>query len=150
MSTKPLEYAIKSLSHKRQTEHQIREKILNYYPDCDIEAIVVRLKELNYINDKDFSNAWVHYRSITSPRGKYVLQQELKKKGIKTEDREQALSDYDEEPDLRRIAEQKWALIHDPTPQKRKQKLMRFLLSRGFTISKVLEVVNSVAREQKD
>jgi regulatory protein len=150
MFSNALQYGIKSLSHKRQTEAQIREKILNYYPTVDIEALIVRLKELNYINDKEFTSAWIHYRSITSPRGKYALQQELKKKGIASDDRAEALSHYDEEPDLRRIAEQKWAIIKDPTPKKRKQKLMRFLLSRGFTISKVLEVVNSVARTRED
>lgn len=146
----PLQYAIRSLLHRRQSEHQIREKLAKRFPDADPEPVIERLKELNYLNDQVLSEAWVNYRSITSPRGKYVLQRELRQKGVEPGDQENALKSYDEVATLKRLAEQKWPKIAETNPSKRREKLMRFLVSRGFTISNVVKVVNSFAQQEEN
>ena len=144
--TSALQFSIKSITRKRQTEARIREKLARRFPQADADQVVARLKELNYLNDKDFSSAWVNYRSLSSPRGKYALRQELKRKGIQEEDMSQALEDYSEHEAIAGLAAKKWPVLKDASIWKRKEKLQRFLLSRGFTISEVIEVVNSVAR----
>jgi len=164
MFARALQYAIKSLSHKRQTESQIREKILRYYPEVDLEAVIERLKELNYVNDREFCEAWIRYRSLTSPRGHYALARELQQKGISSALRQEALAGHEESDVLRQFAEKRWNQLNkDLGPSddkdsplargllgKKRHKLQRFLLSRGFTISQVIEVVDSVARAPKD
>lgn len=145
----PLQYAIRSLLHRRQSEHQIREKLAKRFPDADPEPVIERLKELNYLNDQALSEAWVNYRSITSPRGKYALQRELQLKGVQRDDLEKALKDYDEMALLRELAAQKWPKISANNHYKKREKLMRFLVSRGFTISDVLQVVDSFAQQEK-
>lgn len=146
----PLQYAIRSLLHRRQSEQQIREKLAKRFPDADPEPVIERLKELHYLDDQALSEAWVNYRSITSPRGKYALRRELKQKGVQGFDQEKALKDYDEAGVLRELALQKWSKIPDQNVHKKREKLMRFLVSRGFTISDVLQVVNSFAREEEN
>lgn len=146
----PLQYAIRSLLHRRQSERQIREKLAKRFPDADPEPVIERLKELNYLNDQALSEAWVNYRSMSSPRGKYTLQRELKLKGVQHDDLEKALKGYDEMALLRELAAQKWPKISAGSHSKKREKLMRFLVSRGFTISDVLQVVNSFAREEEN
>src|SRR5690606_31089045 len=58
---KALEYAIRSLLRKRQTEKEIRERIQKRHPEANVEEVVTRLKELNYINDEEFSEACVRH-----------------------------------------------------------------------------------------
>lgn len=146
----PLQYAIRSLLHRRQSEQQIREKITKRFPEADPEPVIERLKELNYLNDQALSEAWVNHRLMTSPRGKYALQRELRGKGVTSSDQEKALKDYDEPAALKALALQKWSKIADQNIHKRREKLMRFLVSRGFTISDVVRVVNSFAREEEN
>jgi len=149
---KAIEYAIRSLTIKRQTEQRMLEKIQKRFPRVDSEAVVERLKELDYLNDQDFSKAWVRYRTLSSPRGHYGLRQELKGKGIAPRDMEEALAHFeDEEPAvLLTLARKKWALIKEATPFKKRNKLQRFLLSRGFPFSEVIDAVNSVANADQN
>lgn len=140
-----LEYAIYSLVHRRQTERQIREKIFKRFPEADPEPVIERLKELNYLNDEAFSEAWIRHRSLSSPRGKYLLEQELKRKGVSGGNREKALEAYDEQDFLKELALKKWEKLRGTDQKKKREKLMRFLLSRGFAIGNVIPLVNSFA-----
>ena len=161
---KALEFSIKSITRKRQTEARIREKLAKRFPQADADQVVARLKELNYLNDEEFSAAWINYRSLSSPRGKYALKQELKRNGIKEKDMAKALEEYEEHHVLKELAAKKWEQIQKKGSKNNssasmrgghfspfkgagvgwayRSKLQRFLLSRGFTISEVIEVVN--------
>jgi len=147
---KALEYAIRSLLRKRQTEKEIRERIQKRHPEANVEEVVTRLKELNYINDEEFSEAWVRHRSLTSPKGKFQLEQELRRKGVSSRNREKALEEYDEKQVLTDVALRKWNKLRETDQKKKREKLMRFLLSRGFAIGSVIEVVDSFARTSKN
>lgn len=141
-----LEYAIISLTRRRQTEKRIRERLLKRYPNEDMEPVITRLKELQYLDDRAFTDAWIQYRTRTSPRGKFALKRELLQKGISKEDAEQALSGIDQSSSLQKLAESKWSKVREPSMMKRKQKLMRFLGQRGFPMREILDIVNSLDR----
>jgi SOS response regulatory protein OraA/RecX len=174
---KALEYAIRSLLRKRQTEKEIRERIIKRHPGAPVDEVIDRLKELNYINDEQFSEAWVRHRSLTSPKGKFQLNMELKRKGVSSNNREKAIEEYDEKSVLKEIAVKKWLQLNKNQPssprssgvplkrgrgsgggsffqndseRKKRDKLMRFLLSRGFAISSVLEIVKSFAQNEEN
>ncbi|MDP2691189.1 MAG: regulatory protein RecX [bacterium] len=147
-----IEFALKSLSIKRQTEHEMREKIRNRFPNADLDTVITRLKELDYLDDQSFASAFIRHRSLSSPRGSYALRQELKRKGVSEADMESALSHFEDEEEavIESLARKKWAQIREANAFKKRQKLQRFLLSRGFAVSSVLEAVNSVANGQED
>jgi len=176
---KALEYAIRSLLRKRQTEQEIRERIKKRHPDAKVDEVISRLKELNYINDEEFSEAWIRHRTLSSPKGKFKLEQELKQKGVSGKNREKALEEYDEKVVLEELAQKKWQQLNKNTQgflleglkglqeelpshakervrersekeRKLREKLMRYLLSRGFAISSVLEVVKTVAQKEEN
>ncbi|MGE3278778.1 MAG: regulatory protein RecX [Candidatus Altimarinota bacterium] len=163
---KALEYAIRSLLRKRQTEQEIRERIKKRHPDAKVEEVISRLKELNYINDAEFSEAWIRHRTLSSPKGKFKLEQELKLKGVSGTNRQKALEEYDEKAVLEEIAQKKWQQLTKhfaaegqfplsrgsggEGSRKTREKLMRYLLSRGFAISSVLEVVKTVAHSEEN
>ncbi len=143
----PLEYAIKSTSFKRQTEKQIREKLSKSFPDCDQDAIIDRLKELQYVDDQAYCEAWIHYRSLTSPRGKFVLKRELKMKGVPAHIIEGSLDLFVEDDILEAELQKKWGSLREQDLRKKKEKTMRYLLSRGFGIGDVMEKMNGLRSE---
>lgn len=147
---KALEYAIRSLLRKRQTEKEIRGRIQKRHPTAPVEEVISRLKELNYINDEAFSEAWIRHRSLSSPKGKFQLERELRQKGVSSENRGKALQEYDEGDVLQELALKKWEKLRETDMRKKREKLMRFLLSRGFAISSVIEIVNSFAQNEKN
>lgn len=145
-----IQFALRSLTIKRQTEDEMRKKLLRKFPEVDVESVLERLIELNYLNDREFCLAWVRHRSLSSPRGKYSLRSELKRKGIPVSYIDEALENFEETDLLPGLAQNKWGKINESNSYKKKQKLTRFLLSRGFGFSEVIETVNSIAQKQNN
>jgi len=148
---KALEFALKSVTAKRQTVKEMRERLQKRFPEADHDLIVERLQELEYLNDQAFSEAWIRHRSVSSPKGTYVLRQEMRRKGVQDHDMTEALEAFDEESVLNELAQRRWAkLVKEPNIYKRKEKLIRFLTARGFSMSNVLDVVNTLAETLED
>lgn len=148
----PIEYALRSLTMKRQTEKQIREKLEKYYPEIDHVEVIDRLKELDYLNDDEFCAAWIRHRTLSSPRGHFVLRRELQMKGVPSHMIEAHLSEASFDDELKELAQKKWTIISrkEDDKYKQKQKLQRFLLSRGFSVTDVLEVVKQIASHTEE
>lgn len=145
LTQRALRFAINSLLAKRQSEQEMRERLEKRYPEADREQIITRLKELEYLDDDAYCEAYIRYRSSSAPRGAFSLKRELNKKGIASETVQHALSEFSEEEYVFELAAQKWQKLHRSPFQKRKEQLMRFLASRGFQASLVIDAVNHVA-----
>lgn len=122
----------------------MREKLQKRFPDGDLEPIITRLKELNYLNDDEFADRFIAYRHMTSPRGKYALSRELVHKGISKSVVDRHLEHHDESEDLGTLAHQKWQKIRENDLMRKKAKLIRFLTARGFSFSDVLDTVKKL------
>ena len=52
------------------------------YPAALVEDVVMRLIEMNYLDDEQFARAWVESRDRARPRGEQGLRRELALKGV--------------------------------------------------------------------
>lgn len=139
-------YCFKILSLKAYTEFEIQQKIKGRFKDIKTETvdeILVKLKELKYVNDAQFAEDYINYRTTISPRGKFLLKQELYKKGIAEEYIQSALDkiNLDEVTLAKQLFEHKTKALQSFEPKKRKEKMMRFLLSRGFNYDVIKQVI---------
>jgi len=139
-------YCFLLLTSRPYSELEIRRKIKTRFKKIRTKQINValeKLKELKYINDAEFAENYINYRTKISPRGKFLLKQELLKKGIKESLIEQVLNKIDlDELDLaKQLVEHKIKSLKSFESQKQKDKLMRFLQSRGFGYDVIKEVV---------
>lgn len=58
--TKARDYALRSLTIREQTEHQLRTKMLNReYSNDIIDAVIQYLKEYDYLNDERFLEQYI-------------------------------------------------------------------------------------------
>jgi len=153
------EYALRLLSRRSYTMHEMRKKLQqrlkrfsNLGEGEKLASILSRLQELGYLNDSQFCERWVEERCRLRPRGRYLLTQELRKKGIPKEilnsyweNREQSNNILDELPLASRLIEKKRSLLEKRyEPYQIKQKLSFYLASRGFspgTIHRALDKV---------
>lgn len=122
-----------------EMERYLRGK--KYEPDV-IADTLDRLAEENLLDDAAFAEAWVEDRSRFKPKSASALRYELRQKGLKAADIEEALTDLDEvelawqalEPKLHQ-----WQRLEEPDFRK---KAMGFLGRRGFNYEIVRQAVD--------
>jgi regulatory protein len=128
-----LSISLKLLSIRPRSTQEILIRLKKYSHDRDlINRILEQLKSSKFLDDEKFA-AWViESRSRTRPRGKRLLVQELKAKGIELSTFNSQLSTVDE-ADLAFKALQKKAKSWSNLSSKSYQlKAKSYLYARGF------------------
>lgn len=128
--------AIRSRS-QREIEQYCRKKDISV-EDCQV--IIERLASLGYVNDDNFAKSWVRSRAVSKPVSKRRLQTELIQKGISSEQREEALGEYDELAALEQIINKKLRLTRYKND---KQKLIAYLQRQGFRFDDIQKILNT-------
>lgn len=140
-----------------QLEDQNTKEIFITDQLATIDQIIDKLSQSGYLDDIAFAKWWISNRQAFRPRGKRLLLLELKAKGLSNADIHEALTtpseeghftsereDYSELDSANELA-QKYIKKHAnlPAPDL-KQKLSRYLASKGYEWDTIKEVVNSV------
>ncbi|MDD0824519.1 recombination regulator RecX [Mannheimia sp. AT1] len=125
-------YLLYLLSKRDYSEQELRRKLnQKEYTDEEIEQAIEKAQANNWQSDERFCTAFIRYRSLQGI-GPKRLKQELKLKGIKdwliSQELENAEVDWFELAE--QVFEKKRPMQWDI---KAKQKMWRFMLSRGFS-----------------
>lgn len=126
-----LDYALASLSKSIKTEKEIKQKLLRkgYLLEI-VDEVVLRLKELGYLNDCDYAERYLS--SYSSVKGKRLMKLELRQKGVDDKIIDDASENIENELETAvRIAE-KYTKSKDKDI-KTMQKCYKYLLSKGFS-----------------
>lgn len=142
---KLLQYALRLISNRRYTENEMKQKLQhkNFSNEADIKKVMARVKDLNYINDCEYAKDYISNRLIQNPKGKHLLKIELALKGIRQEtiDCEIEKADIDEVKIAEDILKRKKQRFDKYSDQKRKEKIMRYLASRGFEFDTIYKIL---------
>ncbi len=144
---KILNYSLKLLGIKLYTKKELSIKLNNKFEEEKekIEEVLDNLERTGLINDKVYAEQYIKMRCNNSPRGKFLLTQELNKKGIKKDLITELTSDIDENLLATQAGVKKYNTIDKKLEkQKQKEKLFRFLASRGFKVSVIINTVNKI------
>jgi len=130
-----------------RTERQLRDKLKEgLYTSDIIDETISYLKGYHYIDDERYARSYAEYRLCT--KGRKALENELLLKGISRDvvrdvlDELYSDSEVDEYSIIRELARKKLHLsmsddLPSALPEKDRNKLYRYLLSKGFTFDKV-------------
>lgn len=140
--------ALRIIERSYKTEKEVRDKlILKGYEENSINKSIEFLKEYNFINDSNYTKAFISYKlkSQGSEKIKYTLIQ----KGISKESIDEELSNLNKENEKNialDIAKKKLAIIIKKENDKYKisGKLYRYLISKGYGYDVINEVVKEV------
>ncbi|UAL48320.1 recombination regulator RecX [Sutcliffiella horikoshii] len=153
-SNKAYNAAVHYLSFRMRTEKEIEDylKEKEYEPFITKE-IVVRLKEQGYLNDREFTNAYVRTQVNTTLKGRGVIQKELLEKGVNKDIIGEVLeSEYRQETELEHAV--KLVLKYAPKYKKDSFKIMiqkveQALVRKGYAFS-VIQIAVEEAELEED
>ncbi len=132
------------LMKRDYTQFQLHEKLRNDYGDSYIVGAIEYLKSYGYLDDKRYATDYVAYH--VERKSRMQIESDLYKRGIEKDLIQEVLStsavDY-EKQEIELI--QKWLLkkhyVQETATMIETQKLIRFLLRKGFSISNIRKVI---------
>lgn len=135
------EKAITLLTKTFKTEKQIRIYLKEkFYCNDAINYIVDKLKEYKYLNDDEYAKSFIC--TYKQSKGKLWIKQQLYSKGINEHIINKHLNDLEsQKEDIEKLVDK--FLKGKIKDQKTKEKLLRNLLSKGFTYEEVKSIVNN-------
>ncbi|MDX2161197.1 MAG: RecX family transcriptional regulator [bacterium] len=137
--------AARLLTTRPRSEHEIRQKLTEKEtPPVVIDAAVVRLTQLGYIDDLAFARFWVQERSLHKPLSPQALRYELRQKGIADAIIQELLEAVDPDESAVRAAHSRAARLRGSTRREFRENLSGFLLRRGFQYSVIKAALRQV------
>lgn len=143
---KATDSAILLLTSRPRSEREIRDRLRRKgYDDETIDRVVVKLREWRYLDDDAFARYWVENRESNRPRGRRLLEQELRQKGIARDTVANAVEDaqIDELAGAMEIARNKLRSFRNFDEQTARRRMSGFLGRRGYGY----DVIKPVLRE---
>lgn len=128
----------------KEVEQKMREYSL--IPEAR-EMILISLMQDNFLNEERFAKSFARGKFRIKSWGKQRIIRELKFRDISAYNIKTALKEINQEEYLQtiyRITENRNAVISEPNIYKRKQKLIGFLMRKGFENELIYKTVNEV------
>lgn len=148
-----LELALNYLSYQLRSEKEIFDYLRQKeYSVTDCQKIIERLKQLQLINDKTYSESYVRTAIQMCEKGPQLIQQYLKKKGIDETLIQQALFIFtpDEQISIaNHIVEKSIKRYQNKSFKEAIQKIKVYLFQRGFK-SEIIDLVMDNFQLEKD
>ena len=143
-----LDGALRLLAARPRSEAEVRERLVRRgLPHDIIVHTLERLREYGYVNDAEFARFWVESRSGANPRGRYVVQRELRTKGVDQDTADAAMEALTEERSARKTAQKKVRSLRGLEYQEFRTRLTGYLVRRGFGYDVVRQTVNDLWKE---
>ena len=149
-----LAYAYAVLARRRMTVHEIRQKLHKRFPDFpeESEEIIKKFLALHYLDDAEYIQLFIKNQLLRKPQGIRSIKQKLQLKGLSKELIEKnlkACTDADapavNELELaKQAATKKLRTLKANSPLQQKQKIFRFLSSRGFNQDTIFRALKSL------
>jgi regulatory protein len=134
-ASRATEAALVFLSYRPRSEKEVRDRLRRGGFEQDaIEHAIARLHEWRYLDDADFARRWVENRTAHRPRGRRLLQQELRHKGIDVEIAREAIddADLDETGAAEALARRRLPAYAGDDPAALRRRLGAYLARRGY------------------
>lgn len=136
------ERALNYLSYRPRSAAELERYLLKHsFSETAVADVLHRLSEVGLVDDEAFARYWVENRARFRPKGKRVLVQELRQKGIASRVIEEALADYDETAAAERVAEAQARRLSNLPPNLFHRRLWARMARRGFSSDIIREVL---------
>lgn len=148
------DYAFRLISMRPRSVWELQQSLQTYcrkhqIPEDVIATVVDDLTARAYLSDTSFIQWWIEQRDSFRPKGNRLLEQELRQKGVSGELIRSVLARQQEsrgsEKDAaRQVARDRLRRLGSYPVEKQKEKLIRFLVSRGYSWEITDAVIDSL------
>lgn len=142
--------ALNLLARRPRSVREVRDRLRQKgYDVPTIDAAVAKLEGWRYVDDTDFARYWVENRAAHKPRGRRLLEQELRHKGVEREVVRETidaaeLDEFAAALELGRSKLRSYAGLEPPVVRRR---LGAFLARRGYSFDIVKPVLEQLLGE---
>ena len=142
--------AIRYLGYKMRTKSEMIKKLREAeFPENIIERVVDFLIKYEYLNDEDYCKKYIKETLKLRPKGKFLIRQELKGRGIDDETIDNAIenAEIDEDALAQSLLMKKYEGFAD-MDRKELTKVYGFLQRKGFSYSTIKAAVAELAEKE--
>ena len=138
----------KYCAYQERSHLQVFRKCKEYgLSDTDSNEILVELIRSNFLNEERFAEAYVRGKFKIMHWGENKIVQGLKQAGVSdaliTKSLKQ-LEFVDQETAILKLAQKKWNQLKSGSDFEKKQKVYRYLISKGYSFQQVQTVVEQL------
>jgi len=143
--------AVRILTHRDHSRYELKQKLRKRgYGSSVIDTVIAECERLNYINDPRTAHLYI-LQLKRKCYGKRYIRMALKKKRLSSRAIENTLlqnySEADESKNAGKLLEKKKErFAREPDPQKKSDKIYRFLYSRGFSKEIIIDLLRNLAK----
>ncbi len=151
---KHLNESLHFLSFRPRSEKEVRDFLARKKTSENlVETIIERLKKQKFIDDVAFAQWWIDQRISFRKKGRRLIEQELKQKGVTQDIIDSVFQDSkntkeSEEEQMKELARKRMEKYRELPKRDLYQKLWSFLASRGFDFDAIKKVIDEVLRER--
>jgi regulatory protein len=145
-----LHYLSYSARTAKEIERHLKSKEFN---DELIKSSISEWVRIGYLNDHTFAQQWCRERIELKKKGRHVVREELKQKGISNTIIEEVLSNLDNQSEYEAcldVARKKAILLKGAANPKTRVKLFQFLQRRGYPFETIQKVYNELRISQEE
>lgn len=146
-------YALNLLGARPYSSQALRKKIVQKeYTVAEADDTIARLIENGLLNDAKYAEQYARSKILSTGASKRRVQQELYRKGIKSDLASDAIDNVieDEEIDtaavVEKVARKKLSQLGDLEPLVLRRRLFAFLARRGYDLDEIKNVVSRLLR----
>lgn len=142
------------LSFRMRSENEVRQKLKDKeFGEAVIDEAIKKLYELNFLDDRAFSEALMRTQMRSSKKGPKAIQQDMQKKGIDKQVQKDVLASYSEEEQVelaKDLAEKIADKEKTKTPRQIEQKISDTLLRKGYSYSVIKLAITDLNLEKDE
>lgn len=147
-----MDAALAYLTDRMRTVREVEERLDDLqYGEGDIFTTVERLKELNLLNDMEYAREFIRSRLATKPVSRQKLYMDLKGHKLPEEVIHDALEEMPRETEADNalaVARKFWQQMSSLEESVRRERVLRRLMSRGFSAEASLSAIRQAAEEE--
>ncbi|WP_229106459.1 regulatory protein RecX [Paenibacillus sp. 1001270B_150601_E10] len=145
-------HALKYLQRKPKTRAELHRYLSQKAYEAEIiDTVLNQLEQEWLVDDASYAEAWLEQRVVRHHKGRRLVQQELKQKGVHARHIARAMDALDPEQEREsalHAAHKKWRQTSGE-PFLRKQKVAAFLARRGYPSDLARQAANQAASEEQ-
>ncbi|MCA9859328.1 MAG: RecX family transcriptional regulator [Thermomicrobiales bacterium] len=145
--------AMRALEQRMQTRLELRTRLMRKgFESETIDTAMERLSNYGYLNDERFAELWIENRLAHRPRGRRMLEQELRQKGIDRQIIQETVAnmEIDDRSAAIELATKRLRSVQGLPAAEQKKKLTGILARKGFDFGTIRFTLETVLEEDAD
>tara|TARA_B100002051_G_scaffold270007_1_gene302207 strand:+ start:203 stop:682 length:480 start_codon:yes stop_codon:yes gene_type:complete len=135
--------AIKFINYRLRSEQELRVRLLKDFDEPVIKSTISKMYEFKFLDDTRFAKSFTESRINSKPKSMSYIKKELSEKGISKENIDLATKNIDDHKTCHELAAKKSKSLSRLPWVKFQQKMLGYLIRRGFNYS----IANSATKK---